>query len=234
MWWIAAAAAAELPALVFPLAPSAWARPGRWLDHEHALLSGDAISEADPESFAFGGVLTFDGEILPPLTGGYGAWSWQALPGSPVLAPATGVVTEVAQDVMRCGPEGLDVVVIATRVPGGRLVQILHHVVGVARQVGEPVWAGEEIGWTSPCGMKPLAHEVLFLDDAHPDAPLRIDPFGWALPTPDPIGDDGGMAVPYLWAEPADALVARLGMDHGLPWNALMIDVRVRKNGGGR
>lgn len=239
MWWVAAALAAEpivLPSLVFPLGPESMARPGRWLDHEFASLPGDAIAEPDPEAVAYRGVLTYNGLVLDTIDGGYGAWSWQALPGSSVRVPADGVVVEVAQDLGQCGPLGLDAVVIATPLAGAQLVQVLRFLTGVEREVGDPVMAGEEIGLTSACGLRPLSHEVRVLGAQARDGGLRIDPFGWTLPGPDPIADEGGAQVGWLWTEAEESLEARLGLDRGLPWQVLAVDVRVRYGpvGGGR
>ncbi len=162
--------------------------------------------DAHPPGPGAGATLAFSGARVQG-TFGHRAWDWQLPPGTPILAPADGVVHQAgAMRPFLCDLLGRPVTdQLAVRIqhvaPDGQVFDTeLHHLSQVDVQLGDSVHAGEVIGLSgsSGCSSGPHLHMVVWSNQGGVRAP--IDPFGWEAPTDDPWSTaPGGARSMWLW-----------------------------------
>lgn len=177
--------------------------------------------DARPPGPGAGATLAFSGRRVQG-TFGHRAWDWQLPLGTPVVAPADGVVHQAgAMRPFFCDLLGRQVVdQLAVRIqhvaPDGQVFETeLHHLGEVGVALGDTVRAGQVVGrsGSSGCSSGPHLHLIVWSNVGGRRAP--IDPFGWEATTDDPWASaPGGAPSTWLWKDaPHLFFIARRAAD---------------------
>ncbi|MCA3012216.1 MAG: M23 family metallopeptidase [Myxococcaceae bacterium] len=159
--------------------------------------------------------LTYCGLDALGLAEGFAGYAWAIPVGTPILAPADGLVLKAgAAPNFHCVLTHQfvsDQLVVDVEHPTlGNTGFITHfaHLSKVTVKPGDKVVAGQRLGLSgmSGCAVTPaLFFQVLRLTGTKTGRPTVIDPYGWDGPGKDPWAEDErGAASAYLW-QPGEA-----------------------------
>ncbi len=137
------------------------------------------------------------------------AWDFELPTGTPLLAPADGVVVRAGTaPAFHCGLLGREVddqqaVVLEHVAPDGTVYATqLHHLSSVGVERGDTVRRGQVVGLSGATGCANGPHLHLVVEQVTGDHRVAVDPFGWEGGLPDPWAHaPRGAPSPWLWAE---------------------------------
>jgi len=157
-----------------------------------------------------GFLLTWWGERTNGIDG-HDGYDWSMPEGTPLLAVAEGTVTLAGQTPpISCPPLNQSVagqrVSVLHIAPNGEQFQSEYaHVSRIDVQVGQTVQAGQQIALSGNvgCSTGPHLHfAVRRMTNTNSGRGVRIDPYGWEGPGPDPWGvDPRGAQSVWLWRD---------------------------------